>query len=96
MRRRRLDAARLGRAQRRARVGAARLVRRSNPLPRPEPHFKVTWLGLYLATDEPAAILDRKELGTWLHAPITRTPGFIFEQTAYDPSRALPPASTST
>ena len=53
-----------------------------------QPHFKVTWLGLYLATDEPAAILDRKELGTWLHAPITRTPGFIFEQTAYDPSSA--------
>ncbi len=42
--------------------------------------------------NEPAAILDRKELSTWLHAPITRTPGFFFEQTAYDPSTA--PAGT--
>ena len=51
-----------------------------------QPHFKVTWLGLYLASNEPAAILDRKELATWLHAPLTRTPGFFFEQTAYDPT----------
>ena len=88
VRRRRLDAARLGRAQRRARVGAARLVRRPDPASSPSRTSRSTWLGLYLATDEPAAILDRKELGTWLHAPITRTPGFLFEQTAYDPSSA--------
>jgi phytoene dehydrogenase-like protein len=50
--------------------------------------FKVAWLGLYLAVDEPAAAIDRKELATWLHAPLTRTPGFLFEQTAYDPSTA--------
>jgi phytoene dehydrogenase-like protein len=55
-----------------------------------QPRFKVAWVGLYLATDEPAAIIDRKELSTWLHAPITRTPGFFFEQTAYDPSTAPP------
>ena len=53
-----------------------------------QPHYKVTWLGLYLASNEPAAVIDRKELSTWLHAPITRTPGFFFEQTAYDPSTA--------
>jgi phytoene dehydrogenase-like protein len=57
-----------------------------------QPHYKVTWLGLYIATKEPAAIIDRKELSTWLHAPLTRTPGFFFEQTAYDPSTA--PAGT--
>jgi phytoene dehydrogenase-like protein len=50
--------------------------------------YRVTWLGLYLAVDEPAAAIDRKELATWLHAPLTRTPGFLFEQTAYDPSSA--------
>jgi len=50
--------------------------------------FRVAWLGLYLAVDEPAAIIDRKELATWLHAPLTRTPGFLFEMTAYDPSTA--------
>lgn len=53
-----------------------------------QPHYKVTWLGLYLASKEPAAVIDRKELSTWLHAPLTRTPGFFFEQTAYDPTTA--------
>ena len=70
-RRRRLDAAGLGRAARRARVGAAGLVRGPDQF-LAQPHFKVTWLGLYLASNEPAAILDRKELSTWLHAPLTR------------------------
>jgi hypothetical protein len=51
-------------------------------------HFRVSWLGLYLATDEPVPVIDRKELSTWLHAPLTGTPGFFFEQTAYDPSSA--------
>ena len=50
--------------------------------------FRVAWVGLYLAVDEPAPVLDRRELATWLHAPITRTSGFLFEQTAYDPSSA--------
>jgi phytoene dehydrogenase-like protein len=51
-------------------------------------HYRVAWLGLYLAVDEPAPAIDRKELATWLHGPLTRTPGFLFEQTAYDPSSA--------
>lgn len=50
--------------------------------------FRVSWLGLYLATEEPAAAIDRKELSTWLHAPLTGTPGFLFEMTAMDPSTA--------
>jgi phytoene dehydrogenase-like protein len=50
--------------------------------------FRVAWLGLYLAVDEPVAIIDRKELATWLHTPTARLPGFLFEQTAYDPSSA--------
>jgi phytoene dehydrogenase-like protein len=50
--------------------------------------FRVAWVGLYLAVDEPAPVLDRKELATWLHAPVTQTSGFLFEQTAYDPSCA--------
>jgi phytoene dehydrogenase-like protein len=51
-------------------------------------HFRVAWLGLYIAVDEPAAVIDRKELSTWLHTPKGRLPGFLFEQTAYDPSSA--------
>jgi phytoene dehydrogenase-like protein len=50
--------------------------------------FRVAWLGLYLAVDEPVAVIDRKELATWLHTPTARLPGFLFEQTAYDPSSA--------
>ena len=51
-------------------------------------HFRVAWLGLYLAVDEPVAVIDRKELSTWLHTPKGRLPGFLFEQTAMDPSSA--------
>ena len=51
-------------------------------------HYRVAWLGLYLAVDEPAAIIDRGELATWLHAPLTGAPGFLFEQTAMDPRTA--------
>jgi len=29
--------------------------------------FRVAWLGLYMATDEPVHIYDPKELSTWLH-----------------------------
>ena len=52
--------------------------------------YRVTWMGQYIATEEPGPALDRYELSTWLHAPLTRTPGFLFEQTAYDPSTAPP------
>jgi phytoene dehydrogenase-like protein len=50
--------------------------------------FRIAWLGLYLATDEPAPVLDRLELSTWLHAPTSRVPGFLFEMTALDPTTA--------
>jgi len=53
-------------------------------------HYRVAWLGLYMAVDEPVAQIDRKELSTWLHAPLTHTPGFLFEQTAYAPQTAPP------
>jgi phytoene dehydrogenase-like protein len=51
-------------------------------------HYRVAWMGLYLATDEPAAIIDRQELATFLHAPLTGVSGFLFEMTAMDPSTA--------
>jgi phytoene dehydrogenase-like protein len=50
--------------------------------------FRIAWLGLYLAVDEPAPVLDRRELATWLHAPTSHVPGFLFEMTALDPTTA--------
>jgi len=50
--------------------------------------FRIAWLGLYFAVDEPCPILDRLELSTWLHSPTARIPGFFFEMTALDPSTA--------
>jgi phytoene dehydrogenase-like protein len=50
--------------------------------------FRIAWLGLYLATDEPVPILERRELSTWLHAPTSHVPGFMFEMTALDPTTA--------
>jgi phytoene dehydrogenase-like protein len=52
--------------------------------------YRVSWLGLYLATKEPVYAIDPRELSTWLHAPLTRTPGFFFNQTAMDPSTSPP------
>ena len=40
-------------------------------------HFRIAWLGLYLAVDEPVPILDRRELSTWLHAPDRAGPGLL-------------------
>lgn len=54
--------------------------------------FRVSWLGLYLATEEPVAVNNRKELATWLNTPNTEGAGFMFEQSAMDPSCA--PAGT--
>ncbi len=50
--------------------------------------FRIAWLGLYLAVDEPVAFLDRRELSTWLHTPTARVSGFMFEMTALDPGTA--------
>ena len=52
--------------------------------------FRVSWLGLHIATEEPCPAIDRQELCTWLHAPESRLPGFMFEQTAMDPDTAPP------
>jgi hypothetical protein len=48
--------------------------------------WRVSWLGLYLATNEPVYAIDPCELSTWLRAPLTGTPGFFFNMTAMDPS----------
>jgi phytoene dehydrogenase-like protein len=48
--------------------------------------WRVSWLGLYLATREPVYVIDRAELATWLHTPRCRVPGFFFNMTAMDPS----------
>jgi phytoene dehydrogenase-like protein len=50
--------------------------------------YRICWAGLYIAVDEPVALIDRKELATWLHAPTSGLSGFFFEMTAMDPSTA--------
>ncbi len=47
---------------------------------------------LYLATEEPVAQYDPRELSTWLRTPTTDTPGFMFNQTAMHPS-CFPPGT---
>jgi phytoene dehydrogenase-like protein len=55
--------------------------------------WRVSWLGLYLATREPVYALDPRELSTWLRAPLTGTPGFFFNMTMMDSS--VSPAGTN-
>jgi phytoene dehydrogenase-like protein len=52
--------------------------------------FRVAWLGLYMATDEPVYQYDPKELSTWLRDPVAGLPGFFFTQSNMDPSTAPP------
>jgi phytoene dehydrogenase-like protein len=52
--------------------------------------FRVSWLGLYVATKEPVFALSERELSTWSSAPLTGTPGFFFSMTAMDPSVSPP------
>ncbi|MFV0463919.1 MAG: phytoene desaturase family protein [Nostocoides sp.] len=47
--------------------------------------FRVAWVGLYLATEEPVTMYDPRELATWLHDPVAGLPGFMFDQTSMDP-----------
>jgi phytoene dehydrogenase-like protein len=54
------------------------------------PEFRAAWLGLYLATHEPAHALDERELGTWLATPSIEHAGFFFNMTAMDPSVSPP------
>lgn len=48
--------------------------------------FRIAWLGLYLATDEPVTRYDPRELATWTATPSTDCSGFMFDQTAMDPT----------
>jgi len=50
--------------------------------------FRVSWLGLYIATEEPVYQYDPKELATWVHDPVAGLPGFFFTQSNMDPSTA--------
>lgn len=52
--------------------------------------FRATWLGVYLATDEPVHALDPRELATWLHTPNLPHAGFFFNMSAMDPTVAPP------
>ncbi len=46
--------------------------------------WRVSYVHLTMATEEPIPVIDRQEIATWMHAPITRRSGFFFEQTALD------------
>ncbi len=50
--------------------------------------FRVAWLGLYIATEEPVHLYDPRELSTWIHDPVAGLPGFFFTQSNMDPSTA--------
>ncbi len=50
--------------------------------------FRVSWLNLYLATEEPVTIFDERELATWVATPHSPTPGYMYDQTAMDPGSA--------
>ena len=48
--------------------------------------FRVSWLNVYLATEEPVTMWDPKELSTWLATPCSPTPGYMYDQAAMDPT----------
>ncbi|MEE8601427.1 phytoene desaturase family protein [Euzebya tangerina] len=50
--------------------------------------WRISWAGLYMATEEPVSVLDRQEIATWMHTPVANTSGFMFEMSALDPSVA--------
>ncbi|HWH19102.1 MAG TPA: FAD-dependent oxidoreductase [Solirubrobacterales bacterium] len=52
--------------------------------------LRISWLGLYLATEEPGFVNDRQELATWLRTPRAGVPGFMFNQSAMDPTTSPP------
>ena len=52
--------------------------------------FRISWLGLYLATEEPVTRFDPRELSTWTATPSTNCSGFMFDQSAMDPSCSPP------
>ena len=48
----------------------------------------MSWLGLYLATEEPVYHYDPRELAAWMHDPVTGLAGWFFTQSAVDPHSA--------
>ncbi len=48
--------------------------------------YRVSWLNVYMATEEPVTMFDPKELSTWLATPHSPTPGYMYDQAAMDPS----------
>jgi phytoene dehydrogenase-like protein len=52
--------------------------------------FRATWLGLYVATEEPIHAKHPQELATWLHTPNLHHAGFFFNMTAMDASVSPP------
>ncbi len=50
--------------------------------------YRVSWLGLYIATEEPVYQYAPQELSTWVHDPVAGLPGFFFTQSNMDPSTA--------
>lgn len=50
--------------------------------------FRVSWLGLYIATEEPLYHYNPRELATWVRDPVAGLPGFFFTQSNMDPSSA--------
>lgn len=50
--------------------------------------FRVAWLGLYIATEEPVHRYDPRELSTWMRDPVAGLPGFFFTQSNMDPATA--------
>jgi phytoene dehydrogenase-like protein len=51
-------------------------------------HLRISWLGLYLATCEEAHVNSPRELVTWLTTPRAGVSGFMFNQSAMDPTSA--------
>lgn len=52
--------------------------------------LRISWLGLYLATREPGFVNDRQELATWLRTSRAGVSGFMFNQSAMDPTTSPP------
>lgn len=53
-----------------------------------QPHLRISWLGLYMATEDQSFVASERELATWLHTPRARVSGFMFNQSAMDPTSA--------
>jgi phytoene dehydrogenase-like protein len=50
--------------------------------------YRVSWLGLYAATEEPIFHYDPRELAAWMHDPVAGLAGWFFTQSAVDPASA--------